>query len=101
MFAFRQARELAMAALQDSGFGHRQVRKAPRAFGNRWLSSVEVRYKAATEMRHFREGVRLAALVNYTKCRPFLDMNNVRFEVPVRVRSSSVCFRQEVGELGG
>jgi hypothetical protein len=101
MLALRQARELAMAALQDSGSGHREIRKASRAFGNRWLASVEVGYEAAAKMRNLGEGVRLAALVNHTEGCAFLDMYNVRFEVPVRVRSPSSCFRKEVAELCG
>src|SRR5882762_544315 len=38
MFTFRQTRDLALAALKDSGFGHREVRKAAGTFGNRLLS---------------------------------------------------------------
>ena len=38
MFTFRQTRDLALAALKDSGFGHREVRKAAGTFGNRVFS---------------------------------------------------------------
>ena len=38
MFTFRQTRDLALAALKDSGFGHREVRKAASTFGNRVFS---------------------------------------------------------------
>ena len=47
MFTFRQARDLALAALKDSGPGHREVRKATGTFGNRGLSCVKIPYKAA------------------------------------------------------
>jgi hypothetical protein len=72
MFTFCQTRDQELAALQDSGLGHRDVRKAAGTFGNRGLSSIEVRYEAATEMRHLREGVGLAALVDYDKSGSFL-----------------------------
>jgi len=65
MFTFRQARDLALAALKDSGPGHREVRKAAGTFGNRGLSCVKIPYKAAAEVRHLGEGVWLAALVEY------------------------------------
>ena len=38
MFTFRQTRDLALATLKDSGFGHREVRKAAATFGNRVFS---------------------------------------------------------------
>jgi len=38
MFTFRQTRDLALAALKDSGLGHRDVRKAAGTFGNRVLT---------------------------------------------------------------
>src|SRR5713226_7226828 len=47
MFTFRQTRNLALAALKDSGLGHRDVREAASTFGNRGLSCVKIPYKAA------------------------------------------------------
>src|SRR5947208_13713368 len=38
MVTFRQTRDLALAALKNSGLGHRDVRKAAGTFGNRVLS---------------------------------------------------------------
>jgi hypothetical protein len=90
MFTFRQIRDVDLAALKDSSLGHRDFRKAAGTFGNRVLSwRIELRYEAATEVRHLGEGVRLAALVDYAKNGSFLDVDCVRFEVPARVRSSS------------
>src|ERR1700720_2682239 len=89
MFTFRKTRDLALAALKDSGLGHGDIRKAAGTFGNRGLSSIKVVYEAATELRHLGEGVRLAALVEYIKNGSFLDVEGVRFEVPAGVRSSS------------
>jgi len=66
MFTFRQAGDLDLAALKDSGLGHRDVRKAAGTFRNRDLSwRIKRGYKAATELRHLSEGVRLDALVDY------------------------------------
>src|SRR5713101_127444 len=49
MFTFRQTRDHDLAALEDSGLGHGDVRKAASTLGNRVLSRIEVRYKPATE----------------------------------------------------
>jgi hypothetical protein len=50
MFTFRQTRELELAALKDSGFGHRDSREAAGALGNYFFSwGIEPGYKAATE----------------------------------------------------
>ncbi len=91
MFTFRKTRDLGLAALKDSGLGHREVRKAAGTLGNHGLSSIKVVYEAATELRHLGEGVRLAALVDYAKSGSLLDVDYVWFEVPARVRSSSGC----------
>src|ERR1700676_1994514 len=99
MFTFRETRDLALAALKDSGLGHGDIRKAAGTFGNRGLSSIKVVYEAATELRHLGEGVRLAALVEYVKSGSFLDVEGVRFEVPAGVRSSRGCLRKQVGQF--
>jgi hypothetical protein len=92
MFALGQTRDLGMAALKDSGLGHRDLRKAPGTFGNRALSwRIKPRYKTATEARHLGKGVRLTALVDDDKNGSFRDVDCVRFEVPSRIRSSSGC----------
>ena len=92
MFTLRQTRDLDMAALENSGLGHRDLRKATGAFGNRALSwRIKPRYKTAAEARHLGKSVRLTALVDYDKGGSFPYVDCVRFEVPARVRSSSGC----------
>src|SRR5882724_431528 len=88
MFPFRQTRYLELAALQDSRFGDGEIFKPTRTFRCHDFSSIEVFYKAATKVRNLREGVRLAALIDYDNRGSFLDADDVGFEVPVRVRSS-------------
>ena len=74
MFTFRQTRDLELAGLKDSGFGHRDFREAADALGNYLLSwGIEPRYKAPTELCNFREGVRLTALVDGTNRGSLLD----------------------------
>ena len=92
MFTLRQIRDLSLAALKDSSFGDRDVLETAGTFENRILSVIEPRYEAAAELRHFGEGVRLAALVDYGKNSSFLDLDRVRFEVPSPIRSSMGCF---------
>ena len=93
MFTFRQVRDLNLAALKDSGPGHGEVCKAAGALGNHFLAGcIESRYKSTTETRHLSEGVRLTALIDYGNGGSFPDVDDVRFEVPVRVRSSGGCF---------
>ena len=62
--------------------------KPPAHSGTVSCSVIEPGYKAATELRHLGESVRLAALVDYGKNSSFFDVDRVRFEVPSRVRSS-------------
>src|SRR5436190_10231487 len=94
MCTFRQTCDLDMAALKDSSLGHPEGRKAASTLGNRGLSPVEPLYKTSAEFRHLGEGVRLAALVDYGDGGSFLDGECVRFEIPLRVRSSSGCLRK-------
>jgi hypothetical protein len=61
----RQAGDLEVAALKDAGPGHSEVFKTAGTFRNRFLSRVEPRYEAATEVLDLSEGVRLTALVDY------------------------------------
>jgi len=92
MFTFRQTRDLDMAALQDSSPSHRDLPKAAVTFGNRGLSRpIEARYEAATELRDLGEGVGLAALVDDAEGGSLPHVDRVRFEVPIRVGSSSMC----------
>ena len=102
MFTFRQTRKLELAALKDSGFGHRDSREAAGALGNYFFSwGIEAGYKAATEPCHFREGMRLAALVDSLNRGSFPDRECVRFKVPIRIRGSSRRFRKLLGERCG
>ena len=91
MLTFRQTRDLGMAALKDSGPGHCEVRKAVGSFVNRFLSPIKRWYKAATEVHHLGEGVRLAALVDHVKNGSLLHVEDVRLEIPARVRFSIGC----------
>src|SRR3981081_1395315 len=98
MFTFGQSRHLDMAALKDSGLGHRQVRKAVAAFGNHRLSPVKPIHKAAAELLHLGERMGLATLVDDAENGVLLDAECVGLEIPVRVRSSSSCLRKQVIE---
>ena len=65
MYALRKARHLELAALKDARSGYFHSGKAHRAFGNgRLVWPIQLRDKAAAELRHLREGMRLAALIN-------------------------------------
>jgi hypothetical protein len=102
MSAFRQTRDLELAALKDARSCHREFRKTASALGNYFLSwSIEPGYKAATELCNLGEGVRLTALVDGVNGGSFLDCECVRFEVPVRVWCSSRRFRKQLGERCG
>ena len=97
MFPLRQTRDVDVAALKDASLGHRNVRKAARTFGYSVFSRcVEPGYEAAPKLRDLGEGVRLATLIDYANGGSFLDVECVRFEVPVRVRSSSGCFCKQI-----
>ena len=97
VFAGRQACDLELAALKHSSPGYRDLAKAAGTFGNGMLSwAIELRYEAATEVLHLGEGVRFAALIDNVKSGSFLDVDGVRFEVPVWIRMSSLRFRKQV-----
>src|SRR5580700_9018028 len=89
MFPRRQTCDLELAALEKSGPGDGDLAKAADTFGNRVLAwPIELRNEAATELCYLGEGVRLAALVDYAKSGSLLEVDCVRFEVPLRVRMS-------------
>jgi len=93
MITWRQTCHLELAALKESSPGYRDLAKAAGTFGNRVLSRpVELRYEAATEVLHLGEGMRFAALIDYIKSGSFLEVDRVRFEVPVRVRMPRLRF---------
>ena len=89
MFPRRQICDLELATLEHSSPGYRDLAKSAGTFGNRMLSGrIELRYEAATEVLDLGKGVRFAALVDYAESGSFLDVDRVRFEIPVRVRMS-------------
>src|SRR5277367_185192 len=89
MLTLREIRDLHAAALKDSRPGHCDVGKASSAFRDRVFSwSVESRDESAAEMRYFREGVWLTALIDDAEVGSFLDPEGVWLKVPARIRSS-------------
>src|SRR5215472_7137361 len=102
MFTFRKACHLKLAALQDSCLGYRHFRKAASTLGNYFFSwRIERRYEAATELRNFCEGMRLAALIDCINRGSFLHCERVRLEVPVWVGCSGSCLCKQVGKRRG
>src|SRR4029077_15233910 len=101
VFPFGKTGDLRRAALEDTGSCYSDVREPAGTLRNHVLSSVKRADEAASEFRHFGEGVRLAALVHHAKRGSFWDTHCVRFKVPVRVRSPVRCLRKQIGELGG
>ena len=92
MFTRRETGDLELAALQDSSPGYRDLAKAAHTFGDRVLSGpIELRNETAPKVLHLGEGVRLAARVDYAKSGPLVDVDCVRFEVPLRVGMSRLC----------
>ena len=87
MLTPRKPCELKLTALEDSGPGNLNSRKASGAFGNSLLSSIEGAYKTSTKLRDFSESVGLATLVDGAKDGSFLHCHRVRFKVPVRIWS--------------
>jgi len=99
MFPRRQTCNLELAALKEPSPGYGNLAKAAGTFGYRVLSRpIELRYEAAPEVLHLGECMRLAALVDYAESCSFVDVDCVRFEVPVRVRMSRLCLRKQVGQ---
>ena len=93
MITWRQTCHLELAALKESSPGYRDLAKAAGTFGNGMLSwPIELRYETAPEVLHLGEGVRFATLVDYAKSGSFLDVDRVRFEVPVLVRMPRLRF---------
>ena len=67
MLAPRKPGELDLAALQDTGPGNLDSRKASSAFWNDALSrGVQSGDEATSELCDFGEGVRFAALIRHT-----------------------------------
>ena len=83
MFTLGKTRHLELAALKDARSGYFHSGETHSAFGNgRFVWPIQLRYKAAAELGHLREGMRLAALVNRDNRGSFLHCECVRFEIP-------------------
>src|ERR1700689_3284059 len=92
MFSRRQTRDLQLAALKHSGPGYRDLAKATGTFGNGVLPwPIELRNETAAEVFEIGKGMGLAALINHAESSSLLDVDCVRFEIPVRVRMSRFC----------
>src|SRR6266853_409544 len=91
VFPFRKIGDLDMAALQNSGSGYREIAEAAGALRSHSFSPVKAIDETATKLRHFRESVRLAALVDDADCASFFDLDDVRFEIPIRIGSAGGC----------
>ena len=75
------------ACLKNAGLGNRYICKAAAAFGNdSFARRVEAGNKPPAEMSHFCEGVRLPSLINDTQLGTLVYLENVRLEIPSRVR---------------
>ena len=92
MLSLRQTSDIEMAALKNPGLGHRDFGKAAGTFRNDagCAARVERRQESVIECFHLREGVRLAALIDHGKDVSLADRHLVRFEVPTRIRCSSL-----------
>src|ERR1700687_5312396 len=92
MLALRKARDIEVATLKDSRPRHRDVFKATRALRNNACRAhgVEPRYESVTERFRLRKGVGLTALVDHGNNGPLLDHQFFGFEVPTRIRGSSL-----------
>jgi len=92
MLPFRQFRDLYIAALEDSSSGDLNLPEATGTLWNRLLSRpIEPGYEAAPEVSYLGEGMGLTALVDHAKGRSLLDLQDVRFEVPLRIWMSRLC----------
>src|SRR5579862_81615 len=91
-----------MAALKNSGLRDGHGGKATGTFrdGCGRTANVERRYESVAERFHFREGVRLTTLINHGKDIALLDRHLVGFEVPTRIRGSSLRPGEEIRQGG-
>ena len=93
VFAGLQTCDLKLAALKHTSSSYRNLAKASGTFGNCVLSwPIELWYETAAEVFHLGEGMGFATLIDYAKSGPFLDVDRVRFEIPVRIRMPGLCF---------
>jgi hypothetical protein len=88
MLAFGKTRHLELAALKDARSGYLHPGKTTVTFGNGSLPIIEARDKTSAKLRHLCKGMGLAALVHCLDRCSLMHSEGVRFEVPVRVRSS-------------
>src|SRR5579864_767659 len=94
MLTFGKTRHLELAALKDARSGYLHPGKTTVTFGNGSLPIIKPRDKASAELCHLCKGMRLAALIHCLDRRSLVHSESVRFEVPVRVRSSGRRFRK-------
>ena len=94
MYALRKPSHLELAALKDPGSGNGNARETKSALGNRVLFVVKRRDEPTSEIRNFRESVRLAALVHRDNWGSFIHCERIGFKVPLRVGGSTggFCF---------
>jgi len=96
VFPFRKTGNLDMAALQNSSSGYRNVPETSGTLLNHSLSPVKAIDETATKLRHFRESVRLASLVDDADGASFFDVDAVRFEIPVRIGGACGCLGESI-----
>ena len=92
MLSLRQARDIEMAALKNSGLRHSDGGKTAGTLRNsgRRAAKVERRYESVTERFHFGKGVWLTSLIHHGKDVAFVDRQLVGFEIPARIGGSSL-----------
>src|ERR1700693_1589552 len=102
MLALRQASDIEMAALKNSGPGHRDFGKAAGTlrYSAGRAARVERRQESVTKRFHLRKGVGFTALVNYGKHVTLVDRHLVGFEVPSRIGGSSLRPGKQIGKRG-
>ena len=98
VLAFGQVCNLAIAALKDSGPCHGKVGESAGAFGDGFFPAIQIGYEATAEARHLGKGVRLAALIHNPQHATLVQVDYVRFEVPLRIRMAGGGLREEIGQ---
>src|SRR4051812_28955779 len=103
VLALGEVVDLQFAALQHARLGYVDIVKAfsHGTLRSSRLAAVKVRYEAAAELLHLREGVRLAALIGQHHAAAVFNGDVIGFEVPVLVRSSRSSLCEQIAERGG
>src|SRR5208337_1163489 len=102
MFSLRQAGDIEMAALKNSGPRYGDGGKATRALRDNAgrTARIEWRQKSVSERFHLCKGVRLTALVDCGNDVPLVDRHLVGFEIPARIGGSSLRPGKQIGQRG-